>query len=302
MHISYGIMGTQAKESRRTQGTVEKNKLPSVVERSTANIKRQTSNADRWEKLLPLPKGRYVMTKSNCILTCGMNMTEYAKLFTYEPLSDTSCAVTGFVGSEPVSLLIPRCAPDGRTVVAIGDRAFANLTSLRAVTLPDTVESVGVRAFAFCTNLLDIRFGADSRLASIGNRAFMGCECLTVLRFGGLHHLTDLGRNAFAYCTHLRSAILPEGLCELAPSLFEGCTALEHVHLPETLTALRTGAFSACSALRTLSLPASVKVIEDCVFAWCGHLTNLRLPESPCVISATAFMECMVLEDILKVG
>ena len=162
------------------------------------------------------------MTKSNYICTCGMDMAEYAKLFTYAPLTDGACAVTGYEGAEAVTLVIPDRDPEGRVVVAIGDRAFAGCTSLRAVTLPDSVESIGARAFAFCTGLLDIRFSSESRLASIGNRAFMGCERLTVLRFGRLRSLVSLGRSAFAHCTRLRSVVLPEGLCELAPSLFDG--------------------------------------------------------------------------------
>ena len=166
------------------------------------------------------------MTKSDCIITCGIDMTEYARLFTYEAVSEDTCAVTGYVGSETASLLIPSADPEGRTVVAIGDRAFANCAFLRAVTLPDSVESVGRRAFAFCTGLLDIRTSAESRLSSVGDRAFMGCERLTVLRLGRLRDLTSFGRNAFAYCTRLRSVVLPEGMTELAPSLFEGCAAL----------------------------------------------------------------------------
>ena len=201
------------------------------------------------------------MTKSNYICTCGIDLVEYAKLFTYAPISEDTCAVTGYVGSETSSLLIPERDPEGRSVIAVGDRAFANTASLRAVTLPDSVESIGKRAFAFCTNLLDIRTSANSGLTSIGDRAFMGCERLTVLRFGRLRSLVSLGRNAFAYCTRLRSVALPEGLCELAPSLFEGCTALEHVHLPHSLSVIRTAAFSACSALRVLTVPSSVKVI-----------------------------------------
>jgi hypothetical protein len=265
--------------------------------------RRFTESRGGRELILPSRlKGRNIMTKSNCILTCEIDMNEYARLFSFAPLSENTCAVTAYNGSETASLLVPATDPDGRTVVAIGDRAFMNCTFLRAVTLPDTIESVGVRAFAFCTNLLDIRFGSECRLASIGNRAFMGCERLTVLRFGRLAHLSNMGRSTFAYCTRLRSVVLPEGMTELAPSLFEGCTALEHIRLPESLTVISTAAFSACGALRVLTLPASVKVIEDCAFAWCGHLTDLRLPESPCVISGSAFMECYALEDVLKVG
>ena len=81
------------------------------------------------------------MTKPNCIITCQFNMTEYARLFTYETLSDSTCAVTGYVGSETASLLIPSVDPEGRSVVAIGDRAFASHTALRTVTLPDSVRS-----------------------------------------------------------------------------------------------------------------------------------------------------------------
>ena len=243
-----------------------------------------------------------IMTKSQYVLTCGMDMHEYARLFSYAPVSETTCAVIGYNGTESSSLLIPETDPDGRTVVAIGDRAFMNRTFLRAVTLPDSLEAIGARAFAFCANLLDVRFSPECRLASIGNRAFIGCELLTVLRFGQLNNLSDMGRSAFAYCTRLRSVALPEGLSELAPSLFEGCTALEYVHLPDTLVAIRTAAFSACGSLRVLTVPSSVKVIEDCAFAWCDHLSDLRLPESACLVSGSAFKECTSLADILQVG
>lgn len=234
--------------------------------------------------------------------TYGFDVSEYAKHFLYAPLSGTTCAVTGSTLSDPVSLAIPEQAPDGRMVVAVGDRAFSNYTTLRAVTLPDSVISIGTRAFAFCSGLLDIRLGADSRLTRIGDRAFIGCERLSVLRFGHLVHLESLGRNAFAYCTRLRSVILPDGLTELAPSLFESCTALEHIRLPAALRTIRVGAFSTCRALRSLSLPAAVAVIEDCAFAFCDGLINLRLPEQTCLIAATAFMECPLLSDVLKVG
>ncbi len=240
------------------------------------------------------------MTKSN--ITCEIDLCAYARLYTYESLSDTTCAVTGYTVGEPVYLVLPAVAPDGRKVVAIGDRAFEGQATLRVITLPDSVETVGRRAFAFCTGLMDIRTGCESRLASIGDRAFMGCERLTVLRFGRLSHLRDMGRHGFAHCTRLRSVILPEGITELAPSLFDGCTSLIHVRLPESLTTIRTAAFSACGALRTLRLPASVHAIEDCAFAFCGRLEALRLPESACMIAGTAFMECVNLEDVLKVS
>ncbi len=235
-------------------------------------------------------------------LTCNIDLGAYASLFAYAPLDDATCAITGCTLSDMAALVLPAHAPDGRAVVAIGDRAFEGREALRSVTLPDSVERIGRRAFAFCTGLLDIRTGVDSRLSTIGDRAFIGCERLRVLRFGHLLSLTSLGRHAFAHCTHLVSAVLPEGMTELSPSLFEGCTALLHLRLPASLCTIRTAALAACSSLTTLALPSSVRSIEDCAFAFCGRLTDLHLPESACVIASTAFMDCVKLGDVLRVG
>ena len=43
------------------------------------------------------------MTKSNCIMTCEINMAEYARLLTYEAAGEATCAVTGYHGSETAS-------------------------------------------------------------------------------------------------------------------------------------------------------------------------------------------------------
>ena len=93
------------------------------------------------------------MTKSNCIITCEFDMTEYARLFTYEALTEDTCAVTGYVGTETASLLIPSADPEGRTVVAIGDRAFEGCSDLHTVLLPDCNTSIGRSIFASCDSL-----------------------------------------------------------------------------------------------------------------------------------------------------
>ena len=93
-----------------------------------------------------MPKGRYVMTKSRCICTYGIDMVEYAKHFTYEPITEDTCAVTGFASAEPTSLLIPDRDPEGRTVVAIGARAFAGCASPRSVTPPASTSASLPRA------------------------------------------------------------------------------------------------------------------------------------------------------------
>lgn len=210
----------------------------------------------------------------------------------YRPLDAHTCAVAGIEGEAPIRLSVPDYAPDGRLVTAVDDRAFSGCSSLRTVLLPDSVESVGVRAFAFCTSLLELRIGKNSRLASIGARAFMGCERLPVVRLGHLTHLTSVGVKAFAYCTGLCSVVLPDSLETLPEGLFEGCRRLGHVRLPGRLAVIGASAFSTCTSLCRVTLPESVVCIGEAAFACCDSLLHIALPVSPCMVAASAFMDC----------
>lgn len=206
---------------------------------------------------------------------------------------------------EPVvSLVIPEYAPDGRKVVALADRAFAGLTSLQRVDLPNTISRIGARAFAFCENLMEIRFGAKSgcfsSLSYIGDRAFMGCERLTVLALGELQGNLVCGKKVFAHCTHLRAAVLPAGMTEIYEGMFEGCRSLMYIRLPDALTVIRTSAFSTCLSLPFVSLPSCVSRVDDCAFSFCASLETVVFPEGECMVSATAFLDCPARPDFMK--
>lgn len=238
-------------------------------------------------------KERKVHEMTHTAFTCDIQHLNFM------PLSADTCAVAGTTEAHPVCLQIPAYDPDGRLVVEIGDGAFAGLTSLCAVMIPDSVRSVGRRAFAFCSSLEEIHVGRNSQLTHIGNRAFTGCEGLTDLRFGHLRQTLVCETNAFAYCTHLRSVVLPDGMTALGEGMFEGCNRLAHVHLPASLQTVGAAAFSACGSLCYLTLPAHVQFIGEGAFAWCGKLVSLQLPERACVIAASAFRECPARPDFM---
>ena len=124
------------------------------------------------------------MTNLNLCCETGTDRNGLYPALTYAAFDDKTCAVTGLAdrNASPISVTVPAYAPDGLRVVAVADKAFSGCQSLRVVSLPETVESVGRRAFAFCTSLSDLRLGRNSRLSCIGDRAFIGCERLPVLR------------------------------------------------------------------------------------------------------------------------
>ena len=236
-----------------------------------------------------------------------INVTSTLHIFSFSPLSEQTCQVSGISAlseDQLVSLIIPETAPDGRKVTAIGDRAFSGLASLQRVDIPASVKSIGVRAFAFCSNLMEVRFGRrngrDASLSYIGDRAFMGCERLTVLALGELPLNLACGKKVFAHCTRLRAAVLPEHMLEIAEGMFEGCRALSYVRLPKELRSINASAFSSCLSLTSLSLPSKVSRVDDCAFSFCSALESVVLPEGECLVSASAFLECPARPDFMR--
>ncbi len=243
------------------------------------------------------------------IIMTHIHYASAIQVFTFAALSSDTCQVTGLAAAHDEALtvlVIPEFDQEGRRVVAVADRAFFGLSFLRRVDLPSSIETIGVRAFAFCTNLMEVRFGSGNartaELRSIGDRAFMGCECLTVLSLGELRQDLTCGKKAFAYCPRLRAAILPVGMTELSEGIFEGCRSLMYVHLPEALRVIHTSAFSSCVSLCHLTLPAHLNRVDDCAFSFCSSLEAVDLPEKECMFSATAFLDCPATPDFMRVG
>ena len=98
--------------------------------------------------------------------------------FVYEE-KDGALSVYAYTGSDtdvivPASVEIPAQGDSAaRTlpVTAVGKYAFSGNTTVRTVTLPEGVTSVGADAFAGCTALLSLSGGT---MNTLGARAFSG--------------------------------------------------------------------------------------------------------------------------------
>lgn len=113
--------------------------------------------------------------------------------------------------------------PDGLT--EIGDDAFADSSTLKAVKFPKTVEKIGDRAFASCPKIKTINI-PDS-LVSIGERAFYNCLSLAAV-------------------------VLPEGLSEIKSECFNGCKSIVSMVIPRSVTEIGGGAFSNMTSLEKI--------------------------------------------------
>src|SRR4051812_438553 len=77
--------------------------------------------------------------------------------FTYTDNADRTVTITGYTGAGG-SVTVPQKI-NGRKVSAIGDWAFNQESTLKSITLPNTVTRIGDFVFENCSSLASINFG-----------------------------------------------------------------------------------------------------------------------------------------------
>lgn len=97
-------------------------------------------------------------------------------------------------------------------ITTIGDKAFANYTTLQSVNFPQCT-NIGVNAFNNCSSLTTASF---PQCTTIGNSAFQVCTHLTILSFPKCE---VIGNYAFNRCSNLSSLYLTNSfICTLLNS------------------------------------------------------------------------------------
>jgi len=111
--------------------------------------------------------------------------------FTYTT-SGSAITITGYNGPSG-EVTIPSTI-NGLPVTRIGDYVFNSVYySLTAITIPDSVTSIGVGAFSPCYALRSLAL--PTNLTSIGDSAFQGCGSLGSVTIPGT--LTNIGSSVF---------------------------------------------------------------------------------------------------------
>lgn len=88
--------------------------------------------------------------------------------------------------------------------------------------IPESVKSIGKRAFQNCAGLLDVEIPKN---------------------------VITIGENAFSGCNGLENVIVPEGVTVIENGVFSGCSRLISIVLPDSLTSIGKDVFLDCDSL-----------------------------------------------------
>jgi alpha-tubulin suppressor-like RCC1 family protein len=190
--------------------------------------------------------------------------------FTYTT-NGTNRTITGFkeyTGTRG-AVAIPATIGEG-TVTAIGNDAFKNET-LTAVTLPNSLRSIGDHAFEGNMNLTAVNI--PTAVTTIGGFAFAGCRNMTGITLP--NSLTIIGGYAFQSCDKLNNVIIPGSVTSLGENAFQQCISLTSITLPNGLSKIESSTFWFCENLTTITIPSGVNKIESNAFLNCSKLASV---------------------------
>ena len=214
------------------------------------------------------------------------------------------------IGTYDDNKLIIPSTHKNKPVIAIGDYAFYNCSSLTSVTIGDSVASIGEGAFFLCISLTSIEI--PNSVKSIGSSAFSGCYKLVEVYNKSSLNITkgsssygDVGYYALDIYTQPFSSklstdnngyiiytngsdkilvgyngsetdlILPNGITAIYKYTFYSCDSLTSVVIPDSVTSIGYAAFYGCYSLTSIEIPNSVTSIGDYAFYYCYKLVEV---------------------------
>lgn len=173
---------------------------------------------------------------------------------------------------------------EGTTQVYEG--LFMDCEHLTSVQIPNTVKSIGNRAFYGCKSMTE--FTISPMVETLGEAVFYDSG---ITRISVPASVKSCGSKAYSAFDgeNIQEVTLEEGFEEIYDCMFAACAGLTKVNCPTTLRKIGDNAFISCDALPSFTVPDGVTSLGVFAFADCDNLKSVAIPASVTSIEPSAF-------------
>ena len=195
-------------------------------------------------------------------------------------------------------------------VTAISGYSFHNCVGLTgAITLPNSIVTIGDNAFNGCTNISELTIGEG--VVSIGTKAFWNCSSLNIVHFNAVNcntmYSTEYSSvfSVFGVTPEITELTIGSNVQTIPSYAFYRCMNISgQLVIPNSVTTIGNSAFSVCSGFSgELVIPNSVISIGYSAFSNCsGFSGDLIIPNSVTNIGSSAFLYCTGFTGVLQIG
>ena len=188
--------------------------------------------------------------------------------------------------------------PDG--LLSIGYDGFYKCSNLTNIILPDSVTSIGNSAFGCCSDLISINI--PNGIVSMGSNVFYGCDKLKYNEYDNAYYLGNSSNSYVVLMKPKNRSITDCNINSRAKLIcygsFQNCSKLTNIIVPNNVIDIGKNAFNGCSSLASASIGNNVANIGESAFRDCSKLTSITISKSVENIGKYAFWGCSNLETI----
>jgi uncharacterized repeat protein (TIGR02543 family)/LPXTG-motif cell wall-anchored protein len=159
------------------------------------------------------------------------------------------------------------------SLISIGASAFLRASELESIILPNSVTSIGARAFE----------GSGLTSIVIPNR------------------ITSIESETFKSAGDLTSVTIPDSVTSIGVRVFSG-SGITSIVIPNSITSIENGTFGNAQELASVTIPSSVTSIAGEAFGGTSSLRSITIPASVNSIGAEAFTNAINLASIYFLG
>ena len=227
-------------------------------------------------------------------------------------INENKVTITKYSGTDEY-IVVPSSLA-GYEVTAIGNRAFANCTNLKTITLPEGLKSIGYSFISGTgvTSLTVPKTVTEGGYYYHGNGVTDGAGSLEEVIFeDGMEKIPDHFCSNAKENSVLTNVKIPESVNEIGGSAFYNCSGLKEIILGETIRTIGNSAFYNCKGLRKVEFRENKEytvTVGNTAFLNCTSLEKVVCSQSVNEIGNGAFKGCISLnrvilpEGIKKIG
>ncbi len=213
---------------------------------------------------------------------------------------------------------------DGYTVSAIVGSSGTFEMSVRQVTLPSTIKTVGEYDYDgetiieknIFSNLSDnaklqrINVDNDNPYLSSYSGVLFNKDKTKIIaypknRLDSSYRIPNsvkvIGSYAFNYCKDLNEIQIPNSVTTIGDGAFANCEYLSDLKLPNSITEIGKSAFWDCASFKEIVIPNKVTKLNSSTFTWCDNLRKLTIPKSVTDINSGMIAEYTGIFDKLTI-
>ena len=159
------------------------------------------------------------------------------------------------------------------------------------ITIPSSVEIIGMDAFKACPNLKKIEVAKGNNKICMQGSAFESCPNLEKIEVAKGNNKICMEMYAFAFCPNLKNLSIYSNDAIIGSRAFEGCKKLETVVIKGANADICRHAFINCENLKTVIIKGANVNIQSDAFEDCKNLKTLSIPENA-EVAKGAFRNC----------